>query len=115
KLVLAAGATQQIRNVDVKDCDASGGQTIYADTNSVNSSNNLNWVFGPPTFSSITWVSVSSITVSYSSASSPDAYVLDASTASSFAPFTIVLSSAAKNFAPFALTMGDLSPLSAGT
>lgn len=45
RLLLDAGATQEVRSVSVRDSDASGGQTITA-WNSLNLGNNTNWVFG---------------------------------------------------------------------
>jgi hypothetical protein len=45
-LVLAdPGGIQSIGAVAVRDSDASGGQTLYADRGSDNLGNNTNWVF----------------------------------------------------------------------
>jgi hypothetical protein len=45
-LALAAGGTQSIGAVAVKDCDASGGLTLRAGMDSSDLKNNLNWEFG---------------------------------------------------------------------
>src|SRR3990167_6110901 len=44
-LTLSAGGTQFISGVDVLDSDASGGTTLVAMGNSIDSGNNLNWSF----------------------------------------------------------------------
>src|SRR5207244_9413372 len=46
--LLHAPATQSVNYVDVKDSNANGGQTVTP-TNSIDSGNNLNWFFPPPT------------------------------------------------------------------
>ncbi|MCB4755423.1 MAG: carboxypeptidase regulatory-like domain-containing protein [Elusimicrobia bacterium] len=40
------GSSRTLINVNVKDSDASGGQTMAADGTSINSGNNINWTFG---------------------------------------------------------------------
>jgi hypothetical protein len=45
KIVLQAGGSQFLNYLDVKDSDASGGQTLVAGVLSIDSGNNLNWVF----------------------------------------------------------------------
>jgi hypothetical protein len=48
KWKINAPANQTVAFVNVKDSDASGGQLIAADGNSVDAGNNLNWTFGAP-------------------------------------------------------------------
>ncbi len=57
KLTLNSGGTQAISYVDVKDNNAGNGLTLFAGSTSVDSGNNINWIFGGTT---ITWTGTTS-------------------------------------------------------
>lgn len=52
KIILETNGNQSLNQLDVKDSDASGGQTLIA-YNSMNSENNTNWEFIGPLFASM--------------------------------------------------------------
>ncbi|MBV9080853.1 MAG: fibronectin type III domain-containing protein, partial [Elusimicrobia bacterium] len=79
------GSSMTVVGVDVKDSDASFGQTVYADITSTNSGNNVNWVFGftAPSNLNYTGSATTSLTGSWTgSVPTADSYTIQLSTAS---------------------------------
>ncbi len=114
--VLSTGATQSVRNTDVKDSNANPGITILAnDGTSVNSGNDLNWKFGPPGSPTLFAVYRTTITVNWSTAglTNRNGFEVDASTASDFTG--TLFSTITTNTAATTLTDGTVSPLAPNT
>jgi len=109
-------STNNVSYVDVKDNNASGGQIIMAnDGTSVNSGNNLHWMFGPPVTPTVAAVYVITITANWSTAgmTTRDGFVVQASTASDFSGTLFSTSTSNANLT--SLTVGTVSPLAANT